>query len=370
MIKFLDIKKLNEPYEKEFQEKWVGFLQKGWYILGEEVSQFERHFSNYCGANFCVGVGNGLDALHLILRGYQELGKIRKGDEVLVPSNTYIASILAIIHAEMVPVLVEPNEFTYNLEASNLEEKISHRTKVIMPVHLYGQLCDMNNIKRIAKKFDLLVVEDAAQAHGASMFIDGEGEKKVGNIGDATAFSFYPGKNLGALGDAGAITTSNAKLNEVIRTLRNYGSQEKYKNERIGYNSRLDELQAAILNVKLPFLDQENEARRKIAKRYLEEIKNEKIRLPFWDTTKNHVFHLFVIRCKEREKLQKYLKDNGVETMIHYPIPPHQQDALKNRWSKGFPISEKIHKEVLSLPLYSCLEVAKQNRIINLLNEF
>ena len=366
MIHFLNLKKINQPFEVAFQKKMKQFLEGGWYILGNEVKQFETDFASYCGTKHCIGVGNGLDALVLIFKAYIHLGKLQKGDEVIVPANTYIASVLAILQADLVPVLVEPRLETYNINPEEIEAKITVKTKAILPVHLYGQLCEMKAINEIAQKHNLLVIEDAAQAHG-SQFSENE---KAGNLGHAAAFSFYPGKNLGALGDAGAITTNDDELANVLFSMRNYGSKVKYENEIIGVNSRLDELQAAFLNIKLKQLDSENEFRRSMAKRYLSEIKNDKITLPNWDLSQNHVFHLFVIRTADRLALQNYLKDNGIETMIHYPIPPHKQKALVNWNQLSFPITEKIHDEVLSIPLNSGLKASEIQHIITVLNKF
>ncbi|MFI0426140.1 MAG: DegT/DnrJ/EryC1/StrS family aminotransferase [Flavobacterium sp.] len=363
MIPFLNLKKINEPFEMMLQEKMKQFLEGGWYILGNEVKTFEVNFASYCGAKYCIGVGNGLDALILIFKAYIQLGKIQKGDEVIVPANTYIASILAILQADLVPVLVEPKLDTYNINPEEIETKITSKTKAILPVHLYGQLCEMNQINAIAQRYNLLVVEDAAQAHGAKFDIDF-------NMQYPKAYSFYPGKNLGALGDAGAITTNDDELATVLYSLRNYGSKVKYQNDFLGVNSRLDELQATFLNVKLPYLNKENQTRKQIAKRYLSEIKNDKIVLPFWDGSENHVFHLFIIRTSNRLKLQNYLKENGVETMIHYPIPPHKQKALYNWNHLSFPITEKIHDEVLSIPLNSTLSVEEIKHIISILNNY
>ena len=365
MIPFLNLTKINQPFEAAFQDKMKQFFEAGWYVLGKEVSAFEAGFASYCGTKYCIGVGNGLDALVLIFKGYIELGMLQKGDEVLVPANTYIASILAVLQADLVPVLIEPKLETYTIDPQAIEAKITTKTKAIMPVHLYGQLCEMTTIKEIAKKHHLLIIEDAAQAHGAKW-----NGTKAGNFGNAAGFSFYPGKNLGALGDAGAITTNDAALAEVLFSLRNYGSKVKYENDRIGVNSRLDELQAAFLNLKLPHLEAENEFRRRLAKRYLLEINNEKIILPQWDGTENHVFHLFVVRTQNRAALQEYLKTQGIETMIHYPIPPHKQKALFNWNNLSFPITEKIHDEVLSIPLNSSLSEDEIQHIIATLNRY
>ena len=365
MIQFLNLNKLNQPFETAFQEKMKQFLDGGWYILGNEVKQFETNFAAYCGTNHCIGVGNGLDALVLIFKAYIHLGKLQKGDEVIVPANTYIASILAVLQADLLPVLVEPRLETYNINPEEIKAKITSKTKAILPVHLYGQLCEMEVISSIAKEHNLLVVEDAAQAHGAEW-----NGSKAGNFGNAAGFSFYPGKNLGALGDAGAITTNDDALAEVLFSMRNYGSKVKYENEIIGVNSRLDELQATFLNIKLDHLDAENESRKTIAKRYLSEIINDKIVLPNWDFSQNHVFHLFVIRTANRLAIQKYLKDNGVETMIHYPIPPHKQKALLDWNNLSFPITEKIHKEVLSLPMNGALIEEEIATIIEIINKW
>ena len=379
MIPFLDLKKINEPYEAAFQEKLKTILDNGWYILGNEVAAFETNFAKYCGTHHCIGAGNGFDALVLIFKGYIQLGKLQKGDEVIVPANTYIASILAILQADLIPVLVEPKLETYNINPALIQEKITSKTKAILVVHLYGQLAEMDRLNEIAVANDLLVIEDAAQAHGAEIDIrfqnedfrlQRSGKTKAGNLFNASAFSFYPGKNLGALGDAGAVTTNDSELAKVIQSLRNYGSETKYYNDYIGVNSRLDEIQAAFLNVKLPYLDLENEKRRTIAKRYLSEIKNEKITLPFWDLSSNHVFHLFVIRTKNRSDLREHLDQNGIQTVIHYPIPPHRQKALKQFNNLSLPITEKIHDEVLSLPISSVLTIDEISYIVDVLNKY
>lgn len=366
MIKFLDLKKINEPYEILFQEKLKSVLESGWYILGNEVVAFENNFANYCGVKHCVGVGNGFDALVLIFKGYIQLGKLQKGDEVIVPANTYIASILAIIQADLIPVFVEPKLETYNINPDLIQEKITSKTKVILAVHLYGQLAEMEKINTIAIQNNLIVVEDSAQAHGAIY----NQKSAIKNLQSSVAYSFYPGKNLGALGDGGAVVTNDDALAKVVQSLRNYGSEAKYQNEYIGVNSRLDELQAAFLNVKLPNLDAENNIRRAIAKRYLSEIKNEKIVLPFWNLSENHVFHLFVIRTENRNELQQYLLDNGIQTIIHYPIPPHQQKAFSTWNDLSFPITEKIHKEVLSLPISPVMTMDEVDFIISILNKY
>ena len=392
MIKFLDLKKTNEPYEAAFQQKLKNVMESGWYILGKEVAAFENNFANYCGAKHCIGVGNGLDALALIFKGYIQLGKLQKGDEVIVPANTYIASILAILEANLVPVLVETKLETYNINPDLILDKITSKTKAILAVHLYGQLAEMDQINGIANQNNLLVIEDAAQAHGSiqcSVFsikpTDSHPELvlpsaveglflRAGNLSNAAAFSFYPGKNLGTLGDGGAVTTNDDELEAIIKSLRNYGSEKKYYNDYIGVNSRLDELQAAFLNVKLPHLDEDNNSRKAIAKRYLSEIKNDKIILPTVSLrgTKqsNHVYHLFVIRTEKREELQQYLLENGIQTMIHYPVPPHKQKALTSWNNLSFPITEKIHDEVLSLPMSPVLTMEEVDFIVTILNRY
>ncbi len=364
MIKFLDLHKINKPYEGIFAEKFKQFLADGHYILGNEVESFERHFAQYCGTESCIGVGNGLDALVLIFKSYIELGLLKKGDQVLVPANTYIASILAIVQADLVPILIEPNPETFNLDATELVKSITDQTKAILVVHLYGQLAEMPEILAIANQHGLLVIEDAAQAQGA------EKDKIAGNFGDAAGFSFYPAKNLGALGDAGAVTSSNVALSQMVRRLRNYGSEVKYTNDFVGVNSRLDEIQAAFLNVKLPHLNHDNESRRCVAKIYLENIKNSKIQLPYYSGGKDHVFHQFVVRTKDRSALANYLKANEIETMIHYPIAPHKQKAFSNWNHLAFPITEKIHAEVLSLPISPMLSSAEISTIIDVINRY
>ncbi|WP_286969256.1 DegT/DnrJ/EryC1/StrS family aminotransferase [Flavobacterium sp. UBA4854] len=366
MISFLDLKKINEPYETAFQEKLKSVLENGWYILGKEVETFERAFAEYCQSKYCVGVGNGFDALVLIFKGYIELKKLKKGDEVIVPANTYIASILAILQADLVPVLVEPRLDTYNINPDLIEEKITPKTRAILAVHLYGQIAEMERITKIAEKHNLVIVEDCAQSHGS---IDNQ-YLTINNLNSACAYSFYPGKNLGCLGDGGAITTNNAALAKVLFSLRNYGSETKYYNDYVGLNSRLDEIQAGFLNLKLPNLNSDNEKRRTIAKRYLSEIKNDKIVLPFWDFSANHVFHLFVIRTENRAHLQEYLAQHTIQSVIHYPIPPHKQKAFSELNNLSFPITEKIHNEVLSLPMSPVLTHSEVDFIVETLNRY
>jgi dTDP-4-amino-4,6-dideoxygalactose transaminase len=366
MIKFLDLNQLNQRHLPAFQNQLSKLVQEGWFILGKETESFENNFAQFVGTKYCIGVGNGLDALILIFKSYIHLGKLQKGDEVIVPANTYIASILAVLEAGLVPVLVEPDEKTFNINPEAIASKLTAKTKAILAVHLYGQLAEMDTLQNIAKANQLLLIEDAAQAHGAI----NELQKSAGNLSDAAAFSFYPGKNLGALGDAGAVTTNDSELAATIRSMRNYGSKVKYFNEMMGVNSRLDEMQAAFLNVKLPFLDQENQLRRKISKYYLQHISNPKISLPFYDGSENHVFHLFVVRTENREDLQKYLSENGVQTQIHYPIPPHQQIALQQFNALNLPITEGIHREVLSLPMHPMLKNEEIETIVRLINQY
>ena len=369
MIPFLDLKKINQQYREELIAACTRVIDSGWYIGGKELEQFEQNFAEYCGVKFAIGVANGLDALILTLRAWKELGKLQDGDEVIVPSNTYIASILAITANNLTPVLVEPDLATYNIDPAKIEEAITAKTKVILPVHLYGQLAAMSDIMPIAKNHNLLVLEDSAQSHGAQLDC-----KKAGNWGDASGFSFYPGKNLGALGDAGAITTNDAELAQTLRALRNYGSHEKYKNLFVGVNSRLDEMQAAILDVKLNHLDDETQNRRQIANLYMAEINNPLIELPKVNkdvlNDQQHVWHVFVIRSKYRMELQKYLAENGVQTLIHYPIPPHKQQAYEEWNDLSYPVSEQIHAEILSLPMGPTLTVEDAEKVIQLCNEF
>lgn len=375
MIPFLDLKAINAQYRDELIEACTRVIDSGWYIAGNELSKFEQEFASYCGTKHAIGVANGLDALILTLRAWKELGKLKDGDEVIVPANTYIASILAISANNLVPVLVEPDLATYNLCPNNTKAAITPKTRAILPVHLYGQLADMPAIMELAKEHNLLVLEDSAQAHGASA-IDNTGKSiKAGNWGDASGFSFYPGKNLGALGDAGAITTNDDELAETLFALRNYGSHEKYKNLFIGTNSRLDEIQAAMLSVKLKHLNTEIEHRRKVAAAYLEGINNPAVVLPLTPnasplTYESHVWHVFVIRCENREALQKYLSNQGIQTLIHYPIPPHKQQAYKEWSTHSYPVSELIHDQVISLPMGPTIPLEKVNYVIATINSY
>ena len=365
MIQFLDLKETNMPYQSEIEEAVLSVVRSGWYILGDQVKSFERAYAQYCGTANCIGVGNGLDAISLILKSYKELGVLKDGDEVLVPANTYIASILAVSSSGLVPVLVEPDINTYNIDPEKIGDKVTSRTKAILAVHLYGLVSPMNELKEIARKHNLKLIDDAAQAHGAAYH-----EQKVGSLCDATAFSFYPTKNLGALGDAGAVTTDDSELAAIVRALANYGTTSKYINKYKGENSRLDEIQAAVLAVKLKYLDKEVQARQNIASFYLRNIQNELIALPRVEQIEQHAFHLFVVRCHERDRLQQYLSDKGIRTEIHYPLPPHKQEAYKEWNSLSYPVSEKIADQIISLPLHISLKNEEVIRICSALNEF
>ncbi|SIS78413.1 dTDP-4-amino-4,6-dideoxygalactose transaminase [Chryseobacterium ureilyticum] len=366
MIKFLDLQKINLAYQQEIEDRIVKTFRSGWYLLGEEVKIFEEKLAQYIGSKHAIGVANGLDALRLILRAYIELGIMKKGDEIIVPSNTYIASILAVSDNGLVPVLVEPEINTYNIDISKIEEKITPKTKGILIVHLQGRVVFSDNLKKIAEKHHLKIIEDNAQAIGAEW-----NGIKAGNLGDAAGFSFYPGKNLGALGDAGAVTTNDDELAKAIRALANYGSNQKYVNIYQGLNSRLDEIQAAVLDVKLKYIDNENNIRREVAKKMIEGIKNPAIILPEYPADeKEHVWHVFVIRTEKRDELQTYLTESGVQTIIHYPIPPHKQKAYEEWNDLSFPISEKIHNEVLSLPISPVMSEEEITKVIDKLNNY
>jgi dTDP-4-amino-4,6-dideoxygalactose transaminase len=365
MIPFLDLKGLNAQYRMDLIEACTRVIDSGWYIQGNECKKFDKEFAEYCGTKYSIGVANGLDALILILRAYKELGVMSDGDEVIVPSNTYIASILAVSENNLVPVLVEPDINTYLIDPTKIEEKITSKTKAILSVHLYGQMCEMDKINAIAKQHNLRVIEDSAQSHGAYF-----GDKRSGNLGDASGFSFYPGKNLGALGDGGAVTTNDEELANAIKALGNYGSHKKYENLYKGVNSRLDEMQAALLRVKLRYLDNEIEKRREIAEYYLEHIKHPQLFLPTLTCKQNHVWHLFVVRTQNRDALQNYLQLNGIQTLIHYPIPPHKQQAYKEWNGYNYPISEQIHDEVLSLPISSVQSLEDSKKVVGVINEY
>lgn len=365
MIPFLDLKAINTQYRDELIAAATRVIDSGWYIQGTEVKAFEEEFADYCGSRHCIGVANGLDALTLTLRAWKEMGKLKEGDEVIVPANTYIASILAITENRLKPVLVEPDEATFNLCPEKTAAAITPNTKAIVAVHLYGQISPMPELMQLADKHGLLVLEDAAQAHGASI----EG-RKAGSWGHAAGFSFYPGKNLGALGDAGAVTTDDEELAKTIRALGNYGSHKKYENLYQGVNSRLDEIQAAMLRVKLRHLDEEIESRRNVAEYYLAHIDNPHIQLPAMGDRESHVWHLFVVRSAKRDELQQHLAEQGVQTLIHYPVPPHQQKAYLAWQSQHHPMTESIHKTVLSLPMGPTLSTQGCNDVTTACNDW
>tara|TARA_E500000331_G_scaffold182672_1_gene176024 strand:- start:15152 stop:16255 length:1104 start_codon:yes stop_codon:yes gene_type:complete len=363
MIKFLDLKRLNSKYSKELKETSSKVIDSGWYLMGKQLEIFEKKYSKYCKSKYTLGVSNGLDALRLIFKAYIEMGIMQKGDEVLVPANTYIASVLSITDNGLIPVFVEPNINTYNIDPARIKEKITTKTKAILTVHLYGKISINEELLEIASNNSLKLIEDGAQSHGASFK-----NSYSGSLGDACGHSFYPGKNLGALGDAGAVTTNDQELANVISSLRNYGSNQKYINIYKGLNCRMDEIQASFLNVKLDYLNKEILNRRSIASFYLENINNSETILPIVNVEKEHVWHLFVVRVKERKKFQNYLIKNGIETIIHYPIPPHKQLAYKEFNKKSFPITEKIHNEVISLPIDPYLKVDELEHIVRVIN--
>lgn len=369
-VKFLDLAQINMQYRQELIDAATRVIDSGWYVLGQEVKAFEQEFANYCGTQHCVGMANGLDALVLTLRAWKELGKLKEGDEVIVPANTYIASVLSITENRLKPVLVDPDEQSYNLCPQKVRQAITSKTKAIVAVHLYGQLAPMKAIMGLAEEHKLLVLEDSAQAHGAT--VDG---KRAGNWGHASGFSFYPGKNLGALGDAGAMTTNDAELAQTVRALGNYGSQKKYENLYQGLNSRLDEMQAALLRVKLQHLDAETHVRQAIAVAYAHGISNPLVRVPIdrqasVDSLGYHAFHLFVVRVQQRVAFQAHLKAAGVDTLIHYPIPPHQQKAYKDYSALQLPLTEAIHQEVLSLPISPTMPQAHVQAVIAACNSY
>lgn len=365
MIKFLDLQKITQKYAEEIHEAVDRVVDSGWYLQGKENERFEADYARYIGTKYAIGCANGLDALVWIFRAYVEMGIMKLGDEVIVPANTYIASILAISENGLKPVLVEPSIETYQIDDSKIEAAITERTRAILIVHLYGQCAYTEKIGELCKKYDLKLVEDNAQAHGCKF-----NGRKTGSLGDAAGHSFYPGKNLGAFGDGGAVTTNDEELAKLVRAVANYGSQKKYVFKYCGRNSRLDEIQAAVLGVKLKHLDEDVAIRKKIAKYYIEHITNPNIITPIvkdWDA---HVFHIFTIRTKKRDELQKYLADNGVQTIIHYPIPPHKQECYKEWNSLSFPITEQVHNEELSLPMSQVMTEEEMYLVVNIINEF
>lgn len=365
MIKYCDLKEINRRYEPSLTDAIARAVQSGWYIRGKECEAFEQAFAAYCGCRHCIGTGNGLDALTIILRAYCEMGIMQPGDEVIVPANTYIATILSIIEAGLKPVLCEPCANSCNIDTTLIESLVTERTRAIMPVHLYGLVADMDKINKIAARHSLKVIEDSAQAHGA--IYNG---KRTGNLGDAAAFSFYPGKNLGALGDGGAITTNDTQLSDAARAIANYGSHKKYVNIYRGVNSRLDEIQAAALQVKLQHLDADNARRREIALRYINNIDNPHVTLPLADNGGNHVYHVFAVKSPLRDKLQQHLLKEGIETLIHYPIPPHKQEAMSEYSHLELPITERIHAQELSLPCHQAMSDNEMEMIIDAVNRF
>ena len=365
MIKFLDLEKVTASHGEEINEAVTRVVNSGWYLQGKENEKFEKDFADYIGTDYCVGCANGLDALIWIFRAYVEMGVMKPGDEVIVPANTYIASILAISENGLVPVLVEPDINTYQIDPEKIEAAITPRTKAILIVHLYGQCAYTEKIGELCKKYNLKLIEDNAQAHGCRF-----NDKRTGSLGDAAGHSFYPGKNLGALGDAGAVTTNDEELAKVIRAVANYGSAKKYVFKYTGRNSRLDEIQAAVLDVKLRHLDDDNERRKQIAEMYINGITNPAVITPKVADRDAHVFHIFPIRTEKRDELQKYLTEHGVQTNIHYPIAPHKQECYKDWNSWSFPITEKIHAEELSLPISPVLTDEEVNEVIRLINEW
>lgn len=404
MIKFLDIQQITDSYEPELSQSIQRVLRRGWFLLGEEVNSFEAEYREFIGSKHCIGVANGLDALRLILRAYIELGVMQEDDEIIVPANTFIASVLAISDNLLKPVLIEPDINSYNINISKIEKQITQRTKAIMVVHLYGKACWTYQLKALAEKYSLKIIEDNAQAAGAVVTAQGSGHrpkaltdegasvdqgmgvirpKRTGSLGHAAGHSFYPGKNLGCLGDGGAVTTDDDALANVIRAMANYGSRQKYIHDFRGLNSRLDEIQAAVLNVKLPRLDKENQIRRKIAQYYVNNIINPEIILPASDPLNSnddnkekiindltHVWHLFVIRHRERDELQKYLAQHEIQTLIHYPVPPHKQKAYKDLNGVSLPITEKISRECLSIPISFTMKDCEIKRVVDLINMF
>ncbi len=365
MIPFLDLKVINQQYHDELKEACSRVIDSGWYIMGNELKKFETEFADYCGTKYAIGVANGLDALILVLRAWKEMGKLQEGDEVIVQSNTYIATILAITENGLKPVLVEPDSTTFNLSPDDVIKVITKKTKVILPVHLYGLISPMPELMKIAEDYNLLVLEDCAQAHGAS--IDG---RRAGSWGHAAGFSFYPGKNLGALGDAGAVTTSDTQLANTIRAIRNYGSVIKYENIYQGVNSRLDEIQAAMLQVKLRYLDDESKKRKEIAKYYIENIDNDIVSLPSHCSEDEHVWHLFVVKCKERNNLKEYLANAKIDTLIHYPIPPYRQEAYSNMGIEEMKITDELHETVLSIPISPVMTIDDARYVVEAINSF
>lgn len=364
-IPFLDLRREQKHYLDEIKATVARVIDSGWYILGNEKENFEKEFASYCGVKHCIGVGNGLDAIQLILLAYMELGVMRKGDEVLLPANSFIASALAVSQCGLTPVLVDCDLQTYNIDVSQIEEKITSKTKAILAVHLYGQVTDIRKLKEISNKYNLKLIEDAAQAHGAVY-----DAVKAGALGDAAAFSFYPVKNLGALGDAGAVTTDDFELAKLVASLSNYGSEEKYTHDLKGLNSRLDDIQAAVLSFKLQYLDAENKKRQTVALEYNRRIDNQKVVTPKVDRLEGHVFHIYAIRCKQRDDLQAYLSQKGIATQIHYPKAIHNQEAYKELNNSNLPNANQLENEMLSLPIFPSMTEEERSYIVNTLNSW
>ena len=365
MVEFLSLKKITEMYSHEIHDAVSRVVDSGWYLQGLENKKFEADYKEYIGTAHCIGVANGLDALRLIIKAYVELGVMREGDEIIVPANTFIASILAITDNGLNAILVEPDINTFQINDNEIEAAITDKTKAIMIVHLYGQCAYTEKIGDICKRYNLKLIEDNAQAVGCKYK-----SRRTGSLGDAAGHSFYPGKNLGAFGDAGAVTTNNNELAYMVRLLGNYGSSIKYQFDYKGLNSRLDEIQAAVLGVKLKYIEHDNNRRKEVARYYIENIKNKHIKLPIIKDWNAHVFHLFPVLCDQRDKLQQHLKDNGIETLIHYPIPPHKQKAYAD-WNKiNFLITEKIHAEELSLPISQVITNKELKIVVKAVNSF
>ena len=365
MIKYLPLGEINARYNAELREAIGRVMDSGWYLRGEATRQIEAHYAEYIGTKHCIGCGNGLDALMLILRAYMEMGVMAVGDEVIVPANTYIASILAISECGLTPVLVEPDINTFQIDVSKIETAITERTKAVMIVHLYGICAFTDRIGEICKKHGLKLIEDNAQAQGCTF-----GNRRTGSLGDAAGHSFYPGKNLGALGDAGAVTTDDLELAKIVRAIGNYGSHQKYVHDYQGRNSRIDEFQAAMLDVKLRYLDEENDRRKDIARIYINKVENPLLRLPVSIGEADSVWHIFPVLCGRRDDLQRFLTVNGVETQIHYPVPPHKQHCYSDWNSLQFPITELIHKQELSIPCHQAMTMNEAEYIVTLLNNF
>lgn len=365
IVPFLDLNAVTAKYAPAIKQSVNETIDNGLYILGNKVKLFEREFADYCQSKYCIGVANGLDALVLILRAYKELGVMQDGDEVIVPANTYIASILSISANNLNPVLVEPRIDNYLLDVDKIEENITKKTKAIMVVHLYGQVTPMLKVWELAKKYNLKVIEDSAQAHGACYT-----HIPCGSLGDASGFSFYPGKNLGALGDGGAVTTSDETLADCVRTLANYGSKTKYYNAFKGMNSRLDELQAGVLSIKLKCLDEDNDHRRLMSKYYRQHIKNSAIILPQVEHESGHVWHVFAVRTNNRNKFQSFLSDQGIGTVVHYPVPPAKQLAYKELHHLEQPITELIHREIISLPMSQVISSDQIQYVVDVINKY